>query len=438
MPIITSCYNYEIMSDHKKTIVPLESWCYKSPELRFKGKLIDIGLFAEALIYYDQVIINFSTQAQFIEFLNWFVVQGKYPELIRLLNDQTIVIYYYAFTTPALLQANNTYALVNLSDSFQRSTSNSFEQQFFEDQQLKKFLKTESHKNQLINAIKNKIIEVKPEEFNTAIENANLDVMNPERMKLLLQAFVDETYPLIGWTKAPSVEFSTKKLTDQKTILTYNLDFKQISKNLGDNLQFHDGTPLVGLAIANRLLLSAAYLNCDLYLGRPISSLVGDKLYESCYRFTKSKDLIQNLQVDVEFPDIRSLINARQLKFQDIMTIRKKAVKFRKWLQDESERDRNAIIAYHNELAKETNLIKYGRKSLRLFGNFLGSGASAYITSHVQDIAGITAGVTAGLGFPYLFNIISKIGENWKPVIFGDWLKERIVKAMDKADKHDF
>ncbi|HWP93383.1 MAG TPA: hypothetical protein VNN20_14410 [Thermodesulfobacteriota bacterium] len=80
------------MSDHTTALVPLESWCYNSPELRASGKSIDVGLLVEALIYYDRVIVNVGNQPQFAELLNWFIAQKKYNDFLALVNDGVIRI----------------------------------------------------------------------------------------------------------------------------------------------------------------------------------------------------------------------------------------------------------------------------------------------------------------------------------------------------------
>ena len=116
------------MSDHKTALVPLESWCYNSPELHASGKSIDIGLLAEALIYYDTALINVSTQPQFAELLNWFIAQNKFNDFLALVNDGSIKIYDYAFISTAVLK-EGAYVLLNLQDEMQ-AKPNSFEQRY--------------------------------------------------------------------------------------------------------------------------------------------------------------------------------------------------------------------------------------------------------------------------------------------------------------------
>jgi len=297
---------------------------------------------------------------------------------------------------------------------------------------IKKLLNTKSHRNNLINTLSDRVIEVKASSFGDAVENARHDFQNYQRNTLLLQALVDEIYPMLKWGSPPEVKVALKKV-DGKVTATYNLDFNKISEALGKDLNFHNGTPLAGIGVCNKLLLSAANLNCDLYLGKPISTLVGDKLYETSFKYTKSRDVIEQLSAEVEFPDIRHLVNTGRLKLKEVMLIRKKGKKFRRWLQEERGRDRNAIIAYHNEVSKEADLTKFGRKSLRLFGLVSGVSTGALIMSNLPDVQGQIVGPVAGAGVQYLTNLLSKIGENWRPVVFGNWLKARIEKTLDKV-----
>ncbi len=103
------------MSNHSKALVPLESWSYNSPEIRYGGHLVDIGLMADALIYYDQILLNITNQPRFAEFLTWFVSQNKYSELLSLFEDETIKLYDYSFATTAVKdERTNSYIIVNM------------------------------------------------------------------------------------------------------------------------------------------------------------------------------------------------------------------------------------------------------------------------------------------------------------------------------------
>ncbi len=159
-----------------------------------------------------------------------------------------------------------------------------------------------------------------------------------------------------------------------------------------------------------------------------MANLVGDKLYESHIRKAEIKETIGQLNQEVEFPDIRNLVNDEKLDLSEILRIRKKAKKFREWLQTESDRDRNAIIAYHNEVAKEAEIISMERKTLRMFG-ILGIPVATTIAAKTYPDAALIAG-SVSAGVKYLIGVASKIGENWKPVVFGNWVRNRIEKVL--------
>ena len=160
--------------------------------------------------------------------------------------------------------------------------------------------------------------------------------------------------------------------------------------------------------------------------------LVGDKLYESTERIAKAGAVIEDLKAKVEFPDVRALVNHGQIDLQEILRIRKKAQKFRDWLQRESDRDRDAIIAYHNETARELGLVTAGRKALSIFGVLGGGAAGSLIGTAIAGPIGAAIGGAAGSGTGYLADLVSKIGADWKPVVFGNWLRKRIEKLVEE------
>lgn len=294
------------MSNHNKALVPIETWAYSSPEIRFSGKAIDIGLFAEALIYYDQILLNITTENQFSEFLMWFIRQNEYSNLLALFNDDTIKLYDYSFRTSAIKDERvGAYIIMNMQDPTQEKP-NTFEQRFLYHPSVVGCFDSPRKKSKLYKALRGKVIEKKAGEFSASIENARLDYLDPRRKALLIQSLVDEVYPLLNLGKPPEITVSVESSSNiNKTI--YNVDFEKLKSLLGPNLNFHLGAPLTGIAHCNRLIWSAAQEKCDLYLGNPMANLVGDKLYESQLRNTKIKENINRLNYEVDFPDIRPL-----------------------------------------------------------------------------------------------------------------------------------
>ena len=415
------------MSNHSKALVPLESWSYNSPEIRYGGKTIDIGLMAEALIYYDQVLLSITNQPQLAEFVNWFVSQKKYGDLISLFQDETIKLYDYSFATAAVLDAaTDSYITVNLQDPIEEK-QNTFEQRFLYHESLDRCFKNSRERINLYKALRGKVIEVKAKDFGSSIENAKKDYLDPKRSALLVQSFVDEVYPLLKLGDTPSITATIEAVPNGHRT-TYNINFNDLSRVLGRNLNFDRGTPLTGILHCNRLIWSAAQQKCDLYLGNPMANLVGNKLYESHLRNTKTKETISQLTHKVEFPDIRKLVNEGKLDFAEILRIRNKAKRFRDWLQNEGDRDRDAFVAYHTEVSKELGIISLGRKTLRLFGNVGLPIAEDFVTKAYPELA--IATTVIGKGISYTLDVASKLGEGWKPIVFGNWVKDRIEKLL--------
>jgi hypothetical protein len=254
-----------------------------------------------------------------------------------------------------------------------------------------------------------------------------------QRHTLILQAFIDELYSFRKLGKPPVIEAKViSSIEKSKHKINWNINLDQVSELAGKNLNFHIATPLIGGAISNRLLLAAANLNCDIFLGQPMSILVGDKLYESIHTTTKTGDVMEVLKEKVDFPNIRHFVNENKISLDEIIKIRKKARRFREWLQVESDRDRDAIIAYHHEVAKESGFIQYGRKAINLFGVLGGGAAGSLIGSSISGPPGAVIGGVVGSGVGYLANIASKLGSDWKPVVFGNWARDRIEKLMRK------
>jgi len=418
------------MSNHQSALVPLETWTFSSPDLYITGKEVDIGLFAESLIYYDSVYVVPGNPHFFSLFLKWFSDQGMLEDFRLLVRDGVIKVYDYAFLTTAV-EKEGIYSIWNIQDEKQE-IENVFEQRYLYNPEVEKILPKKSRNRiKFYSAFRENVIEVKAESFEKAVEDARNDLEDPERSSLIIQAFVDELYSLKNIIDIPEIKASvTKNESAGINIIDWNINFPTLSEIAKFDLKLNSGTPLTANAHSNRFIWSAANMGCDLYLPRPMSRLVGDKLYESVGKSQKLKDTIENLQSEVEFPSLRQLVNRGILSFTDILAIRRKSIKFRTWLQTEVERDRDAIIAYHNELAKETGLSKFGRNSLRMFGIIGGGAVGGIIGGAVAGPVGGALGGVAGSALSFTTDVCSKIGENWKPVVFGNWLEDRIKKIM--------
>jgi hypothetical protein len=194
-------------------------------------------------------------------------------------------------------------------------------------------------------------------------------------------------------------------------------------------LNWHTGASIAGAAVNNRFLLSASRLRYDLYLPRPMSTLTGDKLFESARAVQRSGDVIESLKATVEFPDVRSLVNAGRLDIDAILELRRGAAQFRKWLQSEADRDRDALIAYHNDVAKRSGFRTAAPHILNMFGWLAGGAAGSAVGAAIAGPFGAAIGGAAGGALSYTIDIGAKMSSaQWRPVVFGTWMRDRISK----------
>jgi hypothetical protein len=87
-------------------------------------------------------------------------------------------------------------------------------------------------------------------------------------------------------------------------------------------------------------------------------------------------------------------------------------------------------------VAKESGYAKIGRRSLRLFGVLTGAGIGATIAA--KPAIGVAVGgvgatllqATAKEAAKYLFDLSASVGADWKPVVFGNWYRQKISDLL--------
>ncbi len=401
-------------------------------------------MLAEALVYYDQLLVYAGNREEFSSLISWFIERDLLADFQALIKEGAINFYEFAFLTNPFVHAEGN-DLYNIVDSSMKEP-NYFQRHIIEHEDFIKIFPDSKTHTQFAQILEGRVIEGRVEEFESIIPNAKADYTNPRRISLILQSFLDEIYAIKNLGRAPDVNIDVLQKNENEVKINWNLNLDQIAAKIGiKNIdtrvpasQVLASLPLSGTAHANRLLLAAMYNYADLYLPRPVSIMAGDKLYEASQEETiKTQTIIEGLQHKVEFPDLRYEINNNNIDFKEALSFRKKGQKFRHWLQDESERDRDAIIAYHNEIAKEANYIRGIRKTLQIFGVLGGAVAGVAVGTHVSQeplMSKFVATVT-GSGITLLTNLASKLGAEWKPVVFGKWYIDRIAKIKQTKER---
>lgn len=475
------------MSDHRIALVPLATGYFQSPELFSKGRKADTGLFAESLIYYDSVYVHVDNPEQFASFISLLIQQGlSYENLIELV-DQGVVRFFNTVLVMPYMGTGHPKIITSLYSIQEQAMlePNYFSKRYLEFEGLKNsFSGLNSFDSKTFNkfcrlAEKTAVTFSGENIGDNVIDNAYKDCFNPKRFGLIAKSFYKELYKINGMGKLPNFDVSVRELNSQNMQeIAENTDSTILGRDLGNNsLSIHElafrpkikpipsledkkitstfsHSPVVFAGISNLYVNSAARLKADLFLTNPVSKVVGDKLYEmSDFEISvqdkKIQNIIEKLEAKVEFPNIQQFVNEDKMDFEKVLEIRRKAKKFREWLQSESERDRDAIIAYHNEIAKVTGFSKVKSRTLNIFGVLASGvvgGSVGVLTKHLSEdasLAAIAGSSTFAIASEVskrasikvtekLFDYGANIGSDWKPVVFGKWLQSEISELLEK------
>lgn len=103
------------MNDHQTALVPLWAWCFSAPDLADRGQRTDVGLLADALLYYDRVAL---VVPDFAGLLAWLTEHAVLSDFFALVREGTILIYDYAFFTAASYagQGESAFSVLNFQD----------------------------------------------------------------------------------------------------------------------------------------------------------------------------------------------------------------------------------------------------------------------------------------------------------------------------------
>ena len=453
------------MSDHSLAFVPLASGYFQSPELFARGRTVDTGLLAEALIFYDRVLIHVDNPHQFADLVSWLTQQGlKRSALLKLLTDGSIQIYNYAFTTNPYVEPSNGFikGLYNLQDQVMVKPR-SFAKRFLEFEQLRTCFSTLKQYQSFCDAAAEKVIEVKADDIgDQGVMNAWRDFLNPERNALISRKLIGEMYGIKRRGKPPRVRVAVNSIrtgADFEDLLrrfssgkgpilvrspgeiggslhelTWNLDLTSLPGLEGDRIVFGATLPLSAAAMANKYIWSASDLKCDLYLPRSVDSIVGDKLFEANQAIsrtqTKTRTFIRRLELKAAFPDIRRHVNLDKIDFDQVLRFRRnpKTKKFRHFLNAEADVDRDALVAYLDESVRASGFTRVRKRVLPLLS------AGAGLTSVVGGAMGSAKTEVAGGIASFLIGVGASLGTEWTPKVFGDWYGREITKLL-KAEK---
>lgn len=420
---------------HSAVLVPLETWAYHSPQLRRKGQRVDIGGLIEALVYYDSVYANVQRASDLEAIIERFARDGSVDLLRSLITSGALRLFNFAFDSMPI-EKDGRFGLLNVQGEDQKDPG-WIDRGVLNRVPLERWFSKGRHRRSLLEAIRANGIEVKALEFAGVIANAEADILDSDRAALLLQTLLDQNADTLGGS-VPEATANVVTIAGGHRQIRWNVDWTELGKRIGD-ASMGPHTPISAAIITNRLIWAAARTNLDLFVGSPLDHLVGDKLYEISSRRAFPQAIVQQLQEEVDFPDVRALVNGGVLPVSEALRLREKGDRFRRWLQGQADQDGKAIHAYHHEVAKEAGFTRGSRKVLRMLST-PGASAVGAVTLPLSlaatgsvEIAGAATAV-AGAGAKFLLDALSKMDEGWKPVMFGGWAKKRIEKYLRKAE----
>lgn len=403
------------------TLVPLEVWHYNSPELLRAGRAIDVGLIAEALIFYDRVYFAFTNEEQFARLVAWFHASGMTETLISLLDDGTLVPHFYAFSSAAI-DMGGVWNIGSIQDE-PAAAGPVLQTRILESQRVAGLIRKASVRERLVAAASKHGIEAKASDYGPAVAEARADYQDAERGAFLMQILVDELYQELGFLKSPVITATVSERNGLRNI-TWNQNFAKLFARLGPTLPFTPGVPLSGAASCSKVLWSAARLDVDLYVGAPLSEYVRAKVHAG-NRAAKAQAIVEEIVVRAQFPDVRALVIRGVIGPEEVLALRSRAKRFRAWLSTEKHLDRDAVLAYLGQLSSEAGW----RKDLGKVIGAIGLVGGAVVGAATAGPLGAVGGALVGSGSQYVLQLAERIAGGWSPVVFGNTARAHIERA---------
>lgn len=392
----------------------MDTNAYSSPRLRAAGKHADVGLLAQSLLYYDTVVVHAETDRAFLEVVQWFAESHQVPFLIQMMRSGHFSFLHYTFQQ-LTHQRPTGWSLVNVQGP-NWDSGRHFEDWFLQLPRVRSALGHAPHHAQLIAALKDTVLEVSSKHLAGIVEEAMRDVRDAERASMLLEPLIHYSgvhEDGVSGTQRVDVE----KIDDGRSTLRSPVSFDRLSAAL----ELPVGPPQIlgGAAASTRAIATAHRFGLDITASEPMSDLVGDKLLQLSRRETRVQEAIEQIVRDTDFPDIRTLVQQGRLSARNILELRASTARFREWLQGTAERDVDALVQYHHEVASQTRLQSLGSSTLSLFGSISKSVVSSVVQANNGSPieAAIATSVVDGI-----FDRTKNLFKPWRPIVFGRWL----------------
>lgn len=386
--------------------------CIKPNESTFPT---DIGFIAEALLYYEKVILIASTDTFPILINN--CDKDLLLELLLRGNLQILIRENMLGTMSQTLSNGNVINDVSLISSDRITAENVVFDGLF------KATGRRGHSKR----VTNRLMEfIKPIKYDNGICDLIRDDLDDK--SFVKQSIIDTIqFYNPNLILSPSDIHYEKVKTDKGFFFATNLNFEAINKAIPNN---PDGK----IINSTGLILNIQETRGDMHLASSLDAEIAttpihthlmklkfrdiyQKNYKSSNDLYQFNDLILN-----DGHAIREVINSGDREFKDLIEILDKADKFRGWL-NKIEDDKDLIKEYHNAVTKETWVDKLPGKSFR-WSFFTGLGLAIDAAGGAGVGTAIGLGISAGDAF-----LLDKVLKGWNPSVFVDKELKDLMKT---------
>ena len=384
-----------------------ESICIRQKSKISLGQPFDLGVVAEALVFYGNVRVM-ASPANLEAILRAFTPEG----LNELLESDYLKLAYEVEQLGIQTVNTNTTGERHAPVGF---SAPKLHLQNYLPKLLMQITGKPGRGRRLARRIARKVEEV---EYNRSItEEALTDLADTQRVAKVVRTFMRTYVP--EYSLDDGLIFNVGREGDQLTVET-NIDFRKA------NACYHKRTPKSHSTLSPALLLAQVMgVKEDLYFASKYESeiaaddvnmmLIKASIEEAFERFISGQHQAKLFQ-DFVFDDSRAVaeaIRSGERSFADVLNILPKAKRFHDWLQSQPP-DRDIVKDYFQEVTRTTWIDKLPAKSTRwLLFTAAGMGIEAVGAGGIGAASGVALSAIDAF-------VIDKILKGWKPNQFID------------------
>lgn len=193
----------------KKCFVPVESWALASPELLLSGKKTDVGLFAESLIFFDNIVLNIQSSHHLADILKSFKdCFDDIQPFLELIISGVVQIHYFDFIS-APIEKDGIYSYWNIQDQTSESSNMlSFQQKILYQKAIEEILPKARNRQKLYSTVAETALVDSSSAYGIAIEASRTAINSHDDLERLLGDFV------------PSLPLQYRSLFPSKIVVT--------------------------------------------------------------------------------------------------------------------------------------------------------------------------------------------------------------------------